>query len=68
MVEDTAGEAQHDICAAPDFAAVPMRTAYAERYAGQTIISSLSWASHNLMIPNPVATMTNRLQGRGPVQ
>ena len=46
VIEHTAGKAQHDVSAAAHLAAVPMRAAYAERYAGPAIVSSLSWASH----------------------
>lgn len=46
MIEDTAREAQHNICPAAYFAAVPMRPAYAESYAGPPLVSGLSWAAH----------------------
>ena len=42
VIEDTAGEAQHNIRAAAHFAAVPVWAAYAEGYAGPPIVSTLS--------------------------
>jgi hypothetical protein len=47
MVQNAAGQAQHDVGALAHNAAMPMGAANAKSYAGMAIISGLSWAGTN---------------------